>query len=177
MVYLMEVKTLEIYKKILENNLFKIQLNLIEKAEADRVFCCHGMNHLLDLARIAMLINQEQKLELSKDIIYSTALLHDLGRGKEYEDGTPHDIAGVELAKNILFQCNATQELMDTILFAISRHRGQDKLNEIRVDLGEREQLASLIKRADKLSRPCFNCKAINDCKWPDDKKNWTIIY
>ena len=41
-------------------------------------------------------------LLFSKELIYCAALLHDIGRARQYEDGTPHDEAGAAIAGQIL---------------------------------------------------------------------------
>ncbi len=38
----------------------------------------------------------EENYPVSKELIYCTALLHDIGRARQYEDGTPHDEAGCD---------------------------------------------------------------------------------
>ena len=87
--------------KILENSTYQEYIRKNKAAEVDRIFCCHNMEHFLDVARIAQIINLEEKLELSKELIYATALLHDIGRHVQYEDGTPHEVASAKLAENI----------------------------------------------------------------------------
>ena len=47
---------------------------------------------------------------MSKDIIYATALLHDLGRADQYEKGISHEEAGAILAEEILTDCGYTRE-------------------------------------------------------------------
>ena len=44
----------------------------------------------------------ERGLNCSRELIYCTALLHDIGRIRQYMDGTPHDEAGVQIAEQIL---------------------------------------------------------------------------
>ena len=46
--------------KILNHDLFLRHLKENEKAEIDRQFCCHDMNHFLDVARIGEIINLEE---------------------------------------------------------------------------------------------------------------------
>ncbi len=101
--------------KIIKTKAFQEGLGIIEEQEIDRIYCKHGMEHLLDVARIAMLINIERNLSISKELIYSTALLHDIGRSKEYTDGTPHDKAGVILSKAILNECKADKEFTECV--------------------------------------------------------------
>ena len=60
--------------KILKHNLFLENLQKIEAAEADRCFCRHDMAHFLDVARIGMIINLEESLEIPGELIYGAAL-------------------------------------------------------------------------------------------------------
>ena len=60
-----------------------------------RIFCGHDMAHFLDVARLAYLFNLEENLKLEKEEIYTAALLHDVGRFVQYEDGTPHQLASL----------------------------------------------------------------------------------
>ena len=65
----------------------------LEHAEQERIFCCHQMEHLLDVARIAYIKSLEQKLEIRKEVIYAAALLHDIGKYRQYTEGIPHEKA------------------------------------------------------------------------------------
>ncbi len=138
-------------------------------AEADRRFCRHNMEHFLDVARIGWIMVLEEGLAVSKELLYAAALLHDIGRFRQYEEKIPHEVAGVELASRILCDCAFTQDEQREILDAISGHRS--KTGNTRSMLGE------VLCRADKASRPCFSCGAIGDCNWDDEKKNLRIHY
>ena len=61
--------------------------------EKNRIFCRHGMDHLMDVARIAYIENLEKNCGISKEIIYGAALLHDIGRYLQYTEGIPHERA------------------------------------------------------------------------------------
>ena len=74
----------------------------LEQAEQERIFCCHQMEHLLDVARIAYIQSLEQKLEIRKEVIYAAALLHDIGKYRQYTEGIPHEKASAEIAEVIL---------------------------------------------------------------------------
>ena len=65
---------------ILEHPKYQEYLDKIKQAEEKRIFCLHNMNHFLDVARIAYIMNLEEELGIAKEIIYATALLHDIGR-------------------------------------------------------------------------------------------------
>ncbi|WP_291549713.1 HD domain-containing protein [Clostridium sp. HMP27] len=153
---------------ILQNENYKIYLAKNEEKEQTREFCHHDLQHFLDVARIAHIINLEKSLNINKDIIYATALLHDIGRWMQYEKGIPHDKASAELASDILSVCGFNQNEIKEILSAILMHR------KISTD---EKSLSYLICRSDKLSRACFNCKATLECNWSEEKKNHNIKY
>ena len=153
---------------IIENHSFQYNLRKIEELERSREFCRHDMQHFLDVARLMYIMNLENTLNIPKHMIYATALLHDIGRGKQYEKGTPHHIASVEIAKAILEQCGYNTKEIDEILDAIGNHGNHnEKLNS----------LSHVLYINDKLSRNCNHCTAINGCKWPAEKKNFKIKY
>ena len=77
-----------------------------------RVFCLHGIEHSLDVARIGYIKNLEQGLSFRQDVIYAMALLHDIGRCEEYASGKSHHEAGAELARPILLACGYTEHEM-----------------------------------------------------------------
>lgn len=154
---------------ILENSKYQEYIDKIKQAEEDRIFCLHNMSHFMDVARIAYSINWEEGLGLSKEWIYATALLHDIGRFKQYEDGTPHELASAELAPEILAETGFEEQEQEEILKAIREHRNKE--------IAKEKSLAGIIYRADKLSRPCFACEAEKQCDWKKSKKNMKIIY
>ena len=126
------------------------------------------MQHFLDVARIMYIMSLENTLDIPKYIIYATALLHDIGRGQEYENGTPHHTSSGIIAENILQQCSYETEEINKILEAIRGHRRDtEKLNS----------LSHILYKADKLSRNCAKCNATDNCKWPLEKKNLKITY
>ncbi len=164
---------MDLTDKIINNREYKTCMERIEAFEKDRVFCKHDMEHLLSVARIAYCINLERGYDISKDLIYSAALLHDIGRCRQYEEGVPHEEAGVEISQEILADCGASKEETELIIDAITSHRGKG---------GQKEPsplptLAQIIKEADNLSRACFDCKARSECKWDHDRMNLNIEY
>lgn len=142
----------------------------LQELEETRVFCRHQMNHLLDVARIAYILNLEMKLGISRDLIYAAAILHDIGKGRQYEEGIPHETASADLAEQILADMPAklafTSEEQQQILTAIRGHR------RLRCDA---EPLEALLYKSDKMSRACFACPAESQCNWSNDKKNMEI--
>ena len=153
--------------KIYNLDEYKNELSLIESDEKDRIYCKHNIEHFLDVARIAYIMNLEEKLGYDKVIIYAIALLHDIGRHREYEKGMDHHKASVDIAKNILKQTEFDTDEIRIICDAIESHRNKNETNK----------LNEIIYKADKISRKCYACSAIYTCKWDEYKKNKTINY
>lgn len=151
--------------KILKSEKYKELLERLNDFEKERVFCRHNMEHFLDLARIAYIKVLENGLDYNKEVIYAIALLHDIGRVLQYEDGTPHDIASVTIAKEILEEIDFSLEEKELIIECIEDHRGTGN-----------SELSKIISKSDKVSRKCFMCEAERDCYWDKDKKNLEII-
>ena len=84
---------MEKVNKIINHPLWIDAVSDIEHSEKDRKFCRHGREHLLDTARIAYIFSLEENLNMniSKEIIYAAALLHDIGRSEAYSGGLPHE--------------------------------------------------------------------------------------
>ncbi len=147
------------YNKYIENN------NSYEK---ERMFCKHNIEHFLDVARIALILSMKEKLEIDEELIYAAALLHDIGRHIQYEDGRDHAIVSAGLALPILEESGFFEDEISDIIRAIKNHR-----NSMTAD---QKDLSGLIYRADKLSRACYACEAQLQCNWKDDKKNLNLI-
>ena len=45
----------------------------LQKAEEGRIFCRHAMEHFIDVARIAWILNLEQDFRIRKPVIYGMA--------------------------------------------------------------------------------------------------------
>lgn len=155
--------------KILKHPLFLYHLHENETAEAQRCFCLHNMIHFLDVARIANIINLEENLGVNKEWLYAAALLHDLGKHIQYENGTPHEKASAEIAPMILKDCGFDEEEETAITDAILSHRD--------IAVAKEKNLRGLLYRGDKASRACFACRVEADCNWKDGKKNLQIKY
>ena len=151
---------------IMNNKLYKEALKKLSEYERDREFCNHTIEHFIDVSRIAYIMVLEEGLKVSKDVIYAIGLLHDIGRVKQYEEGIHHDIASVDMSREILKETSFTEEEVKIILNGIANHRKESD-----------NKLEEIIYRADKLSRQCFSCKAENECYWSKDKKNFKITY
>ena len=160
---------MERVNKILKHDLFNAYLEKNKAAEENRRFCRHDMGHFLDVARLAMIFNLQQDLSISEEMIYAAALLHDIGRWKQYEDKTPHEKASAALAPEILSDCGFTKEETEQIVNAISNHRNAAVRDE--------QSFNGILYRADKMSRSCFCCEAEAACNWKGDKKNLVLRY
>ena len=151
---------------IMNNSMYTESLEKLKKYEENREFCNHTIEHFIDVARIAYIMVLEEDLKVSKEVIYAIGLLHDIGRVKQYEEGIHHDIASVDMSREILKETSFTEEEVKIILNGIANHRKESD-----------NKLVEIIYRADKLSRQCFSCKAENECYWSKDKKNFKITY
>lgn len=155
---------------ILAHPLYRECYARLEELEKDRIFCRHQMTHLLDVARIAYISNMEQGLGIEKEVIYAAALLHDIGKYVQYEDGTPHEQSGEKIASEILGSLSEKDAFSDEenrmILAAIRGHR---RLRE------GAEVLEKLLYTSDKASRMCFACPAEGECDWSTEKKNMEL--
>lgn len=153
---------------ILHHPLFVSRLERLEQLEANRSFCRHGLDHLLDVARLMWIASLEEGLGLDREVVYAAALLHDIGRGDQLERGVPHEEAGAALAAELLPQAGFSEEEAQEIRSAIQFHRGSGGARE-------RSPLGALLYRADKQCRPCWRCKARKACNWPEERKNTGI--
>lgn len=156
-------------QRIIKHEAFCYGMKQIEAAERDRIYCKHNLEHSLDVARIAYILNLEEQGGLSRELIYAMALLHDLGRCEEYHKGTAHEEAGAALAERILLECGFHEKETGQICQAIATHKHSGRDAE---DYGAR-----LLYRADKMSRNCFACTASKTCYWKEECKNSGILY
>lgn len=142
--------------KVLQHPKYREYMKQNQEAEKDRVFCHHDLQHALDVARIAYILVLENKLVMKKDVIYATALLHDIGRWKEYQENVDHASASAELAADILADCGFDAEEREFMLKAIRDHRKYGTQSTF---------LSSILYKSDKMSRLCINCPVIDQCK------------
>lgn len=162
--------------RILGDAFYQKALVKNQEAEADRVFCRHDLSHALDVARIARIEWMEKRnagiapyMRMDLEVIYAAALLHDIGRFREYTEGMPHEVSSGKLAEVILSNCGYSAAERDTIVEAVKSHKD----GKIR----EEESLRGLLYRADKASRPCFLCPVSQECNWSVTKKNLKLKY
>lgn len=163
-----EVVLMERVQKVMEHPLFQNCLRKNEEAEQDRIFCRHHMQHFLDVARLSYIFSLERGYQIPKDVIYATALLHDIGKWQQYQEGIPHEVASADLAEKILLETGYEQE-KEEICRAILKHRGSSEQ--------KRTGLEEILFDADKISRSCYMCKAEQECNWSEQKKNQTITW
>lgn len=155
----------ERYNAIIRHPVFVDCMERIKAAEQTRKFCGHGFCHLLDVCRIAYMINLENGALIAKDVVYAAGLLHDLGRAAQYEQGAGHAEESAVLAAGIMRDCGYTPEEIRMVAEAIRNHRQE----AFGVD---RNLLGQYLYTADKKSRNCFFCKASTECNWAEEKKN-----
>ena len=155
---------------IYRHPLYQTYYRRLEEAEQGRIFCRHQMTHLMDVARIAYIRSLEEGLGLDREVIYAAAVLHDIGKVLQYEEGLPHEITGEKIAAEILDGLAGENAFSETekamILTAIRGHR---KLRD------EPEVLERLLYESDKASRMCFACPAESECDWSAEKKNMEL--
>lgn len=153
--------------RILKHEKFRKILSLLAEAEKDRIYCRHGIEHLMDVARAAYIISLENKLNIPKEIIYGAALMHDIGRYDQYTRGIHHHLSGAAIAAEILPECGFDAEETEQIVNAVRCHRNKT---------ARTETLNDVIAAADKQTRMCMICGASDTCKWSDDEKNTDIL-
>lgn len=151
---------------LLRDSVYMELTDNIMKKEQDRKFCRHGISHSLDVARIAYILSMERGYGFDKEVIYGMALLHDIGRYTEEENGVSHHLSGALVADGILQRAGYDKEQRIAICNAIRSHRNWDK---------GKCTLESLLFEADKRSRNCFVCPVRELCYWEEDRKNKTI--
>lgn len=160
---------MERVNRILAHQTYRQCLSKIRECERTRIFCRHDMGHFLDVARLAWILNIEEQTDVPKELIYAAALLHDIGRHRQYRESIPHEEASAQIAPEILADCGFSQTETEEITEAIRQHRNSAVKTQT--------DLCGLIYRADKLSRSCFGCEAETACDWKKEKKNLRLIY
>jgi|SRR5690554_2802260 len=172
--------------KILQHPAYNEYSRKNQKAEEKRIYCRHGEDHGLAVARVAYIYllenalaqkdlhngnfsegiswhrNQEESYEetfgiwLDKELVYGAGILHDIGRWVEYETGEDHALAGVRLAEPILQDCDFTETEQRIILEGIKEHR---------LDPSQTSSLlGKALALADDWARDCRNCASKDTC-------------
>ena len=103
-------------------------------------------------------------------MIYTAAVLHDIGKSFQYKWTIPHEVAGEKIAKEILTtlpeDAQFTEEEQQQILRAIRGHRRKHE---------GMEPIEELFYDSDKRSRMCHSCPAQKQCNWTEEEKNMEI--
>lgn len=160
---------------LLKDALYSEYIKCNTDEESGIKYCQHGLQHHIDVARIAYILVLEHndlnyfvkegglsgKLA-AKETIYAAGLLHDIAKWKEIQDGVDHAAYGARLARNILPNAYFNASEINQICKAIYEHRNISKDMSF---LGER------IHRADNLSRVCTQCEERIQCPKRDTKE------
>lgn len=162
---------MELVQKIYEHPLYTKCLAENKEAEKERIFCGHDMQHFLDTARLSYIFALERGYRISKEEIYAAALLHDIGRWKQYKGELSHEEAGAQIAEMILTDTGWEAESMNRILDAIREHR------TVSDEASDAEKLREVLYDGDKRSRACYLCPAEKECNWSSQKKNMKILW
>lgn len=155
-------------KLIIEDSRFKDALCQVNELEQHRIFCRHGVHHLLDVARIAWIYILEQGLDFDKSVVYAAGLLHDIAKYRQYTEKLPHHIGSAQLAQEILVDAGYTEAEIELITSAILSHR--------KLSTKDETSLNYILYMADKRSRNCWQCAANAQCDWPEAVKNQTVV-
>lgn len=154
---------MERVNRIVQHEDYRYALTRMASLEKYRRFCRHDMEHFLSVARLMLLLADREGLPPETDLFYAAALLHDIGRTAQYENGIAHTDASARLAEAILPACGYNESETVRLSLAIRAHNSK-------VDTNDR--LTRLLQQADHLSRNCFCCPAQEDCYWPETRRN-----
>jgi len=135
----------------------------IDRAEQTRIFCLHGLPHLLDTARMGYIFILERGLDIDKELFYAAALLHDTGRYNPIIED--HAEASAINAELIMPDCGFSERETQAAARAIRAHR-----EDMAADM-----IGKILYEADKKSRMCFDCRAAAECYWEDEKRNMRL--
>ncbi len=152
---------------ILKDPRYQEYITKNEIEEKDRKFCRHTFQHLVDVARITYILLLESgdiecfmnknclTPDAAKEIVYASAILHDIGRWREYKTGEDHAVISAQLAVDILYGAGFDEKETNIICTGIREHRRNCE---------EASLLGALLNRADNLSRLCSQCQAGDEC-------------
>lgn len=158
---------MKIINQIINHPQYKDYYSQIRSYEKHRTFCIHDMIHFLDVARIGYIKILEDQANISKEDIYIVAILHDIGRFLQYENGEPHEEASARLCVSILQDVGVSDDQILEYQKAIINHRN--------ILIKDNTDLSGYLYRGDKASRPCHSCPVDDECNWSASKKNLTI--
>ena len=137
--------------QLLDHEDYISSMEKIDVLEKERLFCKHGFEHGLNVARIAYayLLESGERL-LPKESVYAAAFLHDIGRWVEYETGEDHAEASARLALPLLEACSFSLNDIQVILKGIREHRRHPE--------GNLTLLGAALALADDWARDCRHC-------------------
>ena len=151
------LRTMSRVNQLLEHEDYISYMKKIDESENERLFCKHGFEHGLNVARIAYAYLLEKgELLLLKEIVYAAAFLHDIGRWVEYETGEDHAEASARLALPLLEACRFRMDDIQVILKGIREHRRHPEDNLTK--------LGAALALADDWSRDCRQCSVQARC-------------
>ena len=151
------LQTMSRINQLLEQEDFIFYMEKIDEWEKERLFCKHGFEHGLNVARIAYAYLLEKgELRLLKESVYAAAFLHDIGRWVEYETGEDHAEASARLALPLLEACKFSVDDIQVILKGIREHRRHPEDNLT--------MLGEALALADDWSRDCRQCSVQARC-------------
>ena len=157
--------------EIYDHPVFQEKFRALQEVEKDRLFCKHTLEHLIDVARLMYIYALEHDLSISKELIYATALMHDIGRIDQIEQGTPHEKAGAALCDVILPDCGFSEEETAVIQDAILHHRNRTYESEVP---GEPE--TPVDKEGPTVIKVTpGNSTNLGECNWDEEKMNLKI--
>lgn len=102
----------------------------------------HGFDHTLRVTRLCIIIGKREGADLR--ILVPAALLHDIARPLEKEQGLPHEIEGARMAEAFLQSVGYDPVRIPAITAAIRTHR-------FRSDNRPESREAEILSDADKL--------------------------
>ena len=179
-------------ENVLKHPIFQAYISEIQQLEKDRIYCCHKLEHAIDVARLAWIYYMEDRFEeetqnvsglqwkrpsygewmeekeTMKDLLYTAALLHDIGRVSQYRTGVHHSITGVPLAMQILQDISVPEDWIKEIIDVVSEH-SHGAVSE------KKKNVEYYITKADHDCRLCFACEARESCKWTEEEKNHVL--
>lgn len=149
----------------MQSPVYQNYIEEIRRWEETRRFCRHERNHFWEVARTAYILYLAGDVPCRefegfspravKEMIYAAAFLHDIGRFLEYENpARDHAEESAVLARPLLVEAGFSAAEIESILSAVAHHRRKDGTG---FDL--------LLYRADKESRPCYDCPVLAECK------------
>lgn len=156
---------------LLQHPIYRARLTHLEELEKERIYCGHDLEHFLRVGHIAEQVVEKNQLSLPAEAIWGAALLHDMGRVEQYQQGISHDKASVAFAREILFSLKWDDEVIDMICEAVGAHSHRKNVKDRWEKMTELSSLGEVLSFADHFSRKCYCCQAADSCKWSEHEK------